>query len=203
MVKFIFIRHGYSIYNKEKRFTGQKDIPLDEIGFIQAERAGKYITDNYKVDAVYSSDLIRACDTAKPIADKLKLPIFKTEAFREINVGVWQGVKIEDVRKNDSEAYEKYTNNPGVYRFEGGESFYDVIKRASDAICRIAKENGGKTVVVATHGGVIRALRTFWSNIPLERMNEVSHVSNASITVISYDEGKVEYLLEAYTGHLE
>ena len=58
MVKFLIIRHGYSITNKAKKFTGQMDAPLDDIGFEQAKSVGKYISENYKIDKIYSKDLI-------------------------------------------------------------------------------------------------------------------------------------------------
>ena len=69
MVKFIIVRHGYSVFNKERRFTGHVDAPLDERGIEQAKRNAEYVIANYKIDCIYSSDLSRAYHTVKPIAD--------------------------------------------------------------------------------------------------------------------------------------
>lgn len=89
MTKLLFVRHGESIYNNASKFTGQKDIPLTELGEKQAEVTGKFLWENYPIDAVYSSDLSRAVNTAKPLADKLGLPIHTDPRFREIDLGEW------------------------------------------------------------------------------------------------------------------
>ena len=77
MTDLVILRHGYSEGNKEKRFSGQMNVPLDNVGKNQAESVAKFIADNFKVDAIYSSDLSRAYDTVKPLADKLGLEIVK------------------------------------------------------------------------------------------------------------------------------
>ena len=75
MVTFLIVRHGFSASNVQATFTGQLDAPLIEKGFLQAEVVSKYIYDNYKVDAIYSSDLSRAVDTITPLSKACNLPI--------------------------------------------------------------------------------------------------------------------------------
>lgn len=203
MVTFIIIRHGYSLGNKEKRFSGQMNVPLDEIGFAQAESISKYIVENFKVDSIYSSDLCRAYDTVKPIADKLGLKVNKWKELREVDVGFWEGMLIEDVKIKFPESFEKYRTNPGTSRFDGGESYEDVMTRGQLAFEKIAKENDGKTVVVGTHGGVIRTLRAAWDNIPPENIKDIAHVPNASVSIAEYDNGNINWLQIGYSDHLE
>ena len=74
MVRFLIIRHGYSKSNKEKKFTGQMDVGLDEAGVIQAECTGKYVAEKFNVDKIYSSDLCRAYDTAEPLSEITGIP---------------------------------------------------------------------------------------------------------------------------------
>ena len=83
MTKLILIRHGERVFNLKARYTGQTDVPLTEKGIEQAKITAEYILKNYKIDAVYSSDLARAIDTARPVAEPLGLKI-KTDN------GVWE-----------------------------------------------------------------------------------------------------------------
>ena len=75
MVTLLLVRHGESLYNMQRCFTGHSDIPLTELGEKQAELTAQYLTEHFKVDAIWSSDLQRAKSTAKPCADRLGLPI--------------------------------------------------------------------------------------------------------------------------------
>ena len=202
MVRFIIIRHGFSLGNKEKRFTGQMDIPLDEVGFLQAEATAKYVVENFKIDKIYSSDLCRAYDTAKPIAIALGQSINVERGLREANVGLWEGKLFSDVEKEFPESYATYKATPGLSHFDGGESYAELMIRACATFKKIAEENDGKTVGVVTHGGVIRTLFAAWSGMPIERMGELLHVPNASVTVAEYDVGKVEFLQMGYDEHL-
>ena len=204
MVKFIIIRHGFSQGNKEKRFTGQMDLPLDDIGLMQAEITAKYIKENFKVDLVYSSDLIRAMQTANPIAKSFGIDIIPCKELRETNLGKWQGKLITEVAKEFPESFDMYRTSPGLTQFDGGECYATVMERVRRAMETIAKENDGKTIVITTHGGVIRCLRAAWQNISLEDIKNVPHVPNASVSVVDYDvtSGIADYNLIGYTDHL-
>lgn len=205
MVKFVIVRHGYSIYNKARKFTGQLDIPLDEIGLEQAKSTAGYVLENYKIDAIYSSDLIRAIDTAKPVADALGMPINTDRNLREINAGCWQGRDIEDLKVEYPEAFRKWVTDVGLARCGDGESSEEMSVRCEAVFRKIAKENEGKTVFVATHGGVVRAIRCVWMGIPLSEMKNVSHVSNSSVTVAEYDNetDTAKLTLIGYDEHLK
>lgn len=89
MTKLIFLRHGESEYNRIKKYAGQLDVPLSEVGKQQAIIAGSYIAKNYKIDEIYSSNLSRAIETAQPIANALKLPIHIDKRLSELDSGVW------------------------------------------------------------------------------------------------------------------
>ncbi|MBQ8868130.1 MAG: histidine phosphatase family protein [Oscillospiraceae bacterium] len=204
MVRFVIVRHGFSEGNREKRFSGQMDVPLDAAGKKQAQSVAKYVCDNFKIDAIYSSDLIRAYDTAKPCAEALGLEINTCKELREVDVGAFTGVLIEEVKVRFKEAFENYRQNPGIAQFPDGESYGDMLKRALSAIEKIAAENDGKTVLIATHGGVVRVLRAHWLGISLEDIGAVPHVPNASVTVAEYfDADHVNLTQIGYTDHLE
>lgn len=204
MVTFIIVRHGFSAFNKEKKFTGQMDVPLDEAGLEQAAETAAYVLKTYKIDAVYSSDLCRAYDTAKPVADALGLPVQTTKELREMYLGVWQGMSFDEVKEKYPEKYAIHKENVGLSRPTGGETYGELTERALAEIHKIALENDGKTVLIATHGGVVRALRCAWLSIPLTEMKNVPHVTNASVTVAEYDAltRKANLPVIGFDGHL-
>lgn len=210
MTELLFVRHGYSEGNKGHQFSGQKDFPLDEAGRRQALELADYLRRAYRIDAIYASDLSRAIDTVRPIADALSLPVQLMQALREVDVGLWEGVLREEVARQYPESYAIYLNTPGLVQFDGGESFADLRERALAAVQEIVSMNEGKTVVIATHGGVIRALRTLWEGIPLAQMGRIPHVPNASVTAVRYEgdtatliaAGICDYLTEKITEKL-
>lgn len=203
MVKLIIVRHGRSISNKEKRFTGHLDIPLSDEGCCQAESVSKYILENFKVDAIYSSDLSRAYNTVKPLADALGLKISVYKELRETNAGIWQGMLLEDIRNKYPDDFSAFKERPGFFRFIGGESYEDVMKRSVKIITKIASDNDGKTVVIATHGGFIRALIVALKQIPLENVQDIPLVHNASITLAEADGENIEFLDIGFDGYLK
>lgn len=202
MVTFIVIRHGYSLGNKEKRFTGQMDVPLDAVGYAQAQDTAAYILQNYKIDRVYSSDLCRAYDTVKPIADALGLDVIARKDLREVDVGNWQWKRIDALEKEFPESFASYRENPGLFSFDGGESYAGAMERARLAFVQMAEESEGKTVVVGTHGGIIRALRAAWEKIPLNRFKEIPPIPNSSITIAEYEDGVTKLVEIGCTKHL-
>ena len=202
MINFIILRHGLSKFNKARIFQGQYDVELDEIGVAQAERNAEYIVRNYRIDKIVSSDLSRAYCTAKPIADRLGLPIETMKDLREIDVGRWSGCPIADIEKLFPEDYAHYRKSVGDSRPTGGESLAELRARVKTAFERIAKENDGKTVLVTTHGGVIRAIVAEWTGVPYDEMRSVPIVRNASITLATYDNGVATFSQIGENAHL-
>ena len=187
MTRLLLIRHGYSSGNKDRRFSGQIDLPLSEEGIQQAERVCNYIQENYTVDTIYSSDLERAIDTVKPLSEALSLPINIHRELREINEGIWQGMLITEVEAKWPEEYAFYKANLGLHQFEGGECYASLLARVLPMINKIVADNKDKTVVIGTHGAVVRGLLSVWQGIPLERLLEVPRVPNGTVTEVEID----------------
>ena len=91
MTTFLFVRHGHSLSNASKTFTGRRDVPLSEIGMRQAELASSYILRHYRVDAICASSLCRAVETMRPLSRALSLPIVPEPDLCEIFGGAWEG----------------------------------------------------------------------------------------------------------------
>lgn len=198
MTTLIIVRHGFSLSNKDNTFTGQLDIPLSEVGYKQAELCSDYILNTYKVDAIYSSDLSRAQDTIKKVSEKTGLPVQTEKALREIYGGEWEGMTSTAIYEQYPEMQDKWAHDIGRCRCPDGESLEETGARAYAKLLEIAKKEKGKTVVVATHAGVIRSVECIIRGYGADRMKEVEWVSNASVTELFFDgekftEGKIGY----------
>ena len=187
MTTFLLIRHGESLANVNGRFAGHLDVPLSETGHTQAAITAEYIRSHYTVDAVYASDLVRAFDTGKAVADRLNLPVTPDNAFREIFAGDWEGAVYDDLPKRFPASFHIWLTDIGNAVCDHGESVAHLQERVLTALRRIAAEHDGQTVAIATHATPIRSLQCFCEGKPLGDMKTVPWVSNASITVVEYD----------------
>ena len=202
MTKFLIIRHGQSTANLEERYAGWYDAPLTELGRKQAAITTDYILKNYHVDAVYSSDLIRAVETVKEIAARANVPLVKEKALREIDGGEWEEKQVEEIAREYPEQAYLWKTDIGKARPTGGESFAELQVRIDSAFRKIAAENDGKTVVVASHGGAIRTMQCLFENVPIEDMRKVPWTPNASVSEVNCENGKYTPVRLGYTGHL-
>ncbi len=203
MTTLILVRHGQSEANKIRAFAGHYNAKLTELGHKQAEAAADYIKANYSPSKVYSSDLSRAYNTGKAIAEKLNIPIIKNENLREIRAGEWEGKYIADLMVDYANDYGLWRTDIGNATCTNGESVTDLAKRMYDALLSIAQDNPLKTVVVTTHATPIRSMVTLVQKGELCHMKDIPWVPNASISVLEYNEGKWNFKLVGYDNHLD
>ena len=206
MVKFFIVRHGYSLGNEKGLITGHYDCDLAEYGFRQAELLCDYIVKNLKVDKVYSSDLCRAVNTIKPMAEALNLPIINEPAFREMAVGEWEAIAFKEAKRLYPETFDKWMNTDDGGHVIGGENWSDVQNRAVKRLNEIVKEEDGKNIVICTHGGVIKVLQCYFAGLGIDNVGDVDWVSNTSITEVWYDDGKYtikKFSFDDYLGELK
>lgn len=206
MVRFVILRHGFSEYNKEKRYSGQLDVSLEAEGIAQAQCAAQYILENYTIDSIYSSDLSRAVETARPVAEALGLPIIRDKDLREVDMGQWHGMLSADVKAQYPEELRQLRENPGPSR-RGitGENDYEVRERCVRAIRGIARDNEGKTVLIASHGGAIRSICGYFRGLAVDNMAGMPVLPNVSITVVDYDLSTetAQEIMYGFNGHLD
>jgi len=204
VVNFVVVRHGFSIFNKEKRFSGQYDVALSDLGYKQAGCTSEYILENYKIDKVVSSDLQRAFNTVKPVADALSLGIDTYKELREVDVGSWCLVPYDDVEKVDPAGRKKYFETPvGERIFGGAECYADVKKRAVGKLREIAEANDGKTVLVGTHAGVVRVFLIECLGLHINDLDRLPKIHNASVTTATYENGVFSLTEAGYNKHLK
>ncbi len=190
MTKLYIVRHGQSTANQEQVFAGHYNAELTDLGRAQAEKvAGFFLARGIAVDAVIASDLLRAYNTARPLAEHLGLSVEPREDLREIFAGAWEGVPFSEIDEKDKAAFDLWRKDLGVARCTDGESVEELSRRVLAAVTEIAQRFDGKTVVIATHATPLRALITLWQRGDVSEMKEVPWVPNASVTEVTYENG--------------
>ena len=153
--RIVLWRHGQTAWNLERRFQGTMDIELTEEGVAQARRAARLLA-ALGPDAIVSSDLKRAADTAAELAAVTGLEVVHDQGLRETYAGVWQGLTHEEIIERYGEEYAAWKRGEPVRR-GGGELETEVADRAAPVVERSAdKLPDGGVLVVVSHGGTIR-----------------------------------------------
>ena len=187
MTRLILIRHGQSEANEQNRFAGQTNVPLTELGKIQAKCAAEYITKREKIDKIYSSDLQRAHNTALPVSELTGIPINDSKELREICAGIWEGRLANEIEVEYEQEFRTWRKDYANARLPGGESVQEVYERVVPFVKKIAKENDGLTLLIASHASPIRAVDCNSRGYGWERMSEVPFVNNSAISIFEYD----------------
>jgi probable phosphoglycerate mutase len=152
--RILLVRHGQSLGNAEQRFGGHSPTPLSELGFAQAEAAGRALA-REGVSAIYSSDLLRAVQTAEPLARATGLEINLTDAFRERSVGRMEGLTFEEAARQFPAEYAALLRRDFDHVLLGGESYRQLLDRAARQLDAAAERHRGGTVALFSHTGTI------------------------------------------------
>ena len=202
MTTIIVVRHGQSLGNANNEFHGQYNSDLTEKGHTQAECTAKFL-DNYKIDAIYSSDIKRAYSTALHTAKRKGLDIITDCGLREINAGKWEKMKFTDIAEKFPEQYKCWNENISECQCPDGERVSELALRVKATFDRISAENDGKTIMMATHATVIRAIKCFADGKDIKEMQNIYWVPNASVTIIECDNcGSYKVKMYAESKHL-
>ncbi|MDL1910836.1 histidine phosphatase family protein [Chloroflexi bacterium CFX6] len=151
MTQLCLVRHGQTDWNLEGRYQGQSDVPLNENGFAQAMQLAEQLKGE-TFAAIYSSDLLRARQTAQPVAKMLGMPVQIEPRLREINQGEWEGVLVEDIRARYAELWSQRTVDPASVRPPGGETVGEVAARVYAALDDIARLFPTERALIVSHG---------------------------------------------------
>jgi 2,3-bisphosphoglycerate-dependent phosphoglycerate mutase len=203
--QILFIRHGETDWNRIRRIQGHIDIPLSTTGSAQAEQlAARMVRESKagaRLDAVYSSDLQRAQQTARPFADALGLAVQPSEGLRERWYGEFQGLDSDEINDKFPDEYVEWqTRDPG-FAPPGGESqraFYHRALRAVEPI--VAAHPGGRIACVA-HGGVLDCIYRFAMRVHLQEPRKWP-LLNCSINVVDFENGAAKVAAWGDIAHL-
>lgn len=203
MTKIIMVRHGQSLANAQSRFAGHSDFDLSELGKKQAEAAAEYLCKKEKVDVIYASDLLRAHNTALPFSKAYSLPINDTEELREIFAGEWEGRTTDELFEIYGDDFRVWRGDFPKARCTGGESVAELYDRIVPAVMRLAEQNDGKCILLATHATPVRAIEANARELGKERIGDIPFVKNASINIFEYEKGVITPVVTNLIEHLD
>lgn len=184
MTKIHLIRHGLTYWNADLRYQGHSDIELTPEGELQAELMAASFSDT-KLQAIYSSDLIRAKSTALKLAAQKNLEVITNANFREINFGAWEGLRYEQIKAKWQNLVEDFFNVPGEVCLPEGEGFNDVYNRAVPELTTLLQKHKGQEIAIVAHGGIIRVLLCHVLGLPLNNCWRIKQ-DNTAINTITY-----------------
>lgn len=168
MTKLLLIRHGQTDWNLEGKYTGQADVPLNETGRAQAYEAAEFLK-QVPIDAIVSSDLMRALETAAIVAGSsgCDVHIQTDPRLREIHQGVWQGMHFNEIKRRYGAEFSARKANPLDVAPPGGETVGEVRERVIDAIRSICKQYPDGVVVIVAHGLALAIVRCWLTQHPI------------------------------------
>jgi probable phosphoglycerate mutase len=150
--RLIVWRHGRTEWNHTGRFQGQADVPLDDLGQLQAKSAAQVLA-GFRPSRIIASDLSRAQQTAAPLAELTGLPVDLDRRLREIHVGSWEGLTADEVAAVDPGRAHRYFQGEDIRRSATGETVAEVAVRVADVLTEVAEQApDGATAIVVMHG---------------------------------------------------
>ena len=193
MTTVYLARHGESDWNAESRFQGHSDRPLTSLGRQQAETLADELAATAALDAIYSSPLRRAFDTAVAVGDRLGLEPVAVTDLREVDVGGWTGLSRAEVQERFPDAFARWLD--GGEGWTDGESYAEMSARVLAAILRIAAAHPGRPVLVVSHGGPIRAVQAAAAGVDVHEFRRLQRVEpNAGLSRVAVENGEISRL---------
>lgn len=193
MTELIVIRHGETDWNRQLRFQGQIDVPLNATGRAQAERLAERL-ERERFDALVASDLQRARATAETAAQRLALPVRTEPLWREQSFGLLEGLDVPTIQAQHPALWAQWVRHEADYALPGGgESNVDFHARVLRALDAVVRAHAGACVVVFTHGGVLDMLWRSAHGLPLAGPRRCE-IPNVGINRLRWREGRIDIL---------
>jgi broad specificity phosphatase PhoE len=190
LTEVLLARHGETDWNRESRFQGHADPPLNDLGRQQAAELADALA-NEELAAVYSSPLRRALETAEIVAARHELRAIPLEGLREVDVGSWQGLTRDEVEQRFPEQFERWLDYGQGW--DDGESYEQMGLRVITALQELAARHDGGQIAALTHGGPIRAALAQAAGIThSEARRRGPVIGNCFVASFVVDDGRFE-----------
>jgi len=199
--RIIALRHGETAWNVDTRIQGKLDIALNETGRWQARRAANALASEV-IDAVYSSDLLRAWDTACMIANATCQSVQAVQALRERGFGIFEGKTFTEIEATWPEQTLLWRQRDPLWKPEGGESLQELRERIELSISTLAERHQGQQIVLVAHGGVLDVLYRLATRQDLQAPRSWN-LGNATINRLLWTPEGLSLVGWADTQHLE
>ncbi len=185
MTHLLLIRHGETDWNVEGRWQGQTDVPLNRKGIEQAEQVAGQLKDQ-TIDIIYTSDLQRAFETARRLADGRDIPVKADPRLREINRGDWEGLLASEIESRYETEFRTRRVDPLNIAPPGGETARQVQDRALEVVYEIIDRHPCETVGIVSHGFTLALVRVQFSGLPIQAAWDLVP-QNGEIIALSVD----------------
>jgi broad specificity phosphatase PhoE len=202
MLYLYIVRHGETEWNKEGRMQGRLNSNLTPRGEKHAMLLGERLKDT-EFAHIISSPSGRALETVQLIKGNRDIPIITDERIMEMNLGSWQGMRHDDLKKQYPNEYEQFINEPDDHQIEGAESLAEMSNRATAFLTDVKKSRDNGNLLVVTHGRFISALYAVFKEVELKDIWAGPTVQGTSLTIVKMDQEQYEVLLEADMGHIQ
>ncbi|MCL2368247.1 MAG: bifunctional histidine phosphatase family protein/GNAT family N-acetyltransferase [Oscillospiraceae bacterium] len=190
ITKLYIIRHAEAEGNLYRRVHGHYDANITELGMRQIQALSDRFA-GLPVDAIYSSDLVRAHTTAGAISIPRGLPVQTTEQLREVYMGRWEDTTWAALEREDAKQLKLFAADLGSWDIGDNESLEDLTARVLGVVTEIAKNHPGQTVCITTHANVIRALHAVLLGLPSNRLHELPYCDNTCVSLVEYADGEL------------
>jgi broad specificity phosphatase PhoE len=191
----LLARHGETDWNRARRWQGHADRPLTDRGRAQATALAERLAD-IELDAVYSSDLRRARETAEAVARAQGLDVVELPELREVDVGSWEGLTRDEAEVRFPDGFRRW--RAGGTGWDDGETYAAMSTRVLAAADRIANEHEGGRILIVSHGGPIRAIHGAALEMDVEDYRRIRPVEpNARLSAVCIEDGRLTELCPA------
>jgi len=202
MIDLWLVRHGETDWNRELRFQGHLDAPLNPLGLQQAHRLGQHLAE-HGPRPLLASDLLRTRQTAEPLAGQWQTSALPEVLWREQAFGVIEGLTLAEVHERHPQVVEQWLEHRADFALPGGgESLLQFHARVMQAVRSTAEAYPGRVVTVVTHGGVLDMLWRTANGLPLDGLR-ACEIPNTGINRLRWRAGTLEIVQWADAGHLE
>jgi len=182
----IITRHGKTDWNKQHRTQGRTDIPLNEQGLMQANALAQRLAGKH-IDAIYTSPLLRAKQTAEAVAKVCGAKVFADDALLERDFGIWEGMCFADITEQYRDDMLHWQNQPYTHRVQGSEDLCDILKRTTGLMERIKNRHASSdTILLVTHSIPARIMIAHFIGLDYNTIHQI-RLDNASYTEFAYD----------------
>ena len=200
MMRLILVRHGQTEWNASGRYQGQSNVSLSDLGRRQAELLAERFPVK-SLDVIYTSDLVRARETAECVGEKLGVPVHPEKAFRELSFGDWEGLTYQEISSRWPKEANQLFTAPDKLQIPNGETFQALQKRAMDRIVVLYKMHVNQTVGIFAHGAINKTILAGLMHIPLHYLWSLRQ-DNTAVNILRMEDGYVTIELLNSTAHL-
>ena len=199
--RICLVRHGETAWNLERRLQGHTDVPLNATGLAQAEATARSLAE-HRFDAIYTSDLQRARQTAEAAARRLGRVLIMLDQLRERHFGNFQGLTYEQARARHPQAYRLFEQRDPDYDFGDGESLSAFAARIRKTVTDLAIRHPDGRLLLVAHGGVLDTVHRMVRDLPLQPPRDFL-IPNAALNWIEYAAGAWRIVSWAEQAHLD